>query len=412
MKIRFFSNLQVWAFTLFLAFLAISCGNEDLTDNPDNPDVPEEVKNQRTVLIYFAADNSLARYADVDLEEIKVGMASLQPEGVHLLAYIDLGDGNARLVEYVVKDGTTTEEVIREYGERNSVGLEETREVFAEVFDNPAYVAESYALVYWSHADGWIPYPVPSSRWMGQDRGDGDKRMNLSDFLSALEGMPHFDFIMFDACFMQSIEVAYALRDYTDYYIASPTETPGTGAPYDRILSAMLTDGAAVELAEAYFETYETNYDGTSPTGDRTEDWTAGAAICVLSTAELEQLASLTNRLLPEETINVEDLHTVCANYDQRPVSSSFYVGYYDWDDMMQTLLDEADYSEWKMLFEEVVNYWATTSTVFLTYDPTFSMEGMSGVSHYVPESLSSPAAETYRSTEWYEAAGLSKLGW
>jgi len=41
-----------------------------------------------------------------------------------------------------------------------------------------------------------------------------------------------------------------------------------------------------------------------------------------------------------------------------------------------------------------------------------FSMEGTSGVSHYIPQSLTSEAAAAYRTTEWYEAAGLAKLGW
>ena len=43
--------------------------------------------------------------------------------------------------------------------------------------------------------------------------------MNISEFVEILEVTPHFDFILFDACFMQSVEVAYELRDYTDYCI-------------------------------------------------------------------------------------------------------------------------------------------------------------------------------------------------
>ena len=105
------------------------------------------------------------------------------------------------------------------------------------------YPADSYGLVYWSHADGWIPYPVPSAstRWIGQDTGEGqDNRMNISDFVDVLDdGMPHFDFIMFDACFMMSVEVAYEVRNYTDYYIGSPTENPGPGAPYDKVVPYM-----------------------------------------------------------------------------------------------------------------------------------------------------------------------------
>ena len=60
---------------------------------------------------------------------------------------------------------------------------------------------------------------------------DGNRYMNISDLVTILsaDAVPHFDFVLFDACFMQSIEVAYALRNFTDYYIGSPTEIPGPG---------------------------------------------------------------------------------------------------------------------------------------------------------------------------------------
>lgn len=406
-----------WMWGLMLVLLA-SCGDGDEPvvpgpDGPDYPDLPDVSPAQRTVLIYFAADNSLSQYAQTDIEEVKEGLESCSMEDLHLLVYIDLGDGDARLVEYVKEDGIVAEKVIREYGERNSTGVDETRAVFADVFTNPDYEAESYALVYWSHGDGWIPYPVPSTRWIGQDCEDRSSRngncMNLADFVSTLEGMPHFDFIYFDACFMQSIEVAYALRDYADYIVASPTETPGTGAPYEYILSAMLTPGGVVDMADIYYQTYLTYYKGVAQGGYNTEDWTAGAAICVLSTSELEQLASLTNQLLPEETVSVDDLRAASFSYDER--RSSSYVGYNDWEDMMQILLSKTDYDIWKQAFDASIIYWATTP-MNLFGGGMHSMEGANGVSHYIPQSLTSEAAAAYRTTEWYEAAGLAKLGW
>jgi len=398
-------SLLSWIGFLCLVLFA-SCGEGE---EPVGPDEPDTGPAQRTVLIYFAADNSLALYARTDIEEIKEGLMSSPVEGTHLLAYIDLGDGDARLVEFVKEGDTVVEEVVEQYGERNSVGVDETHEVFSQVFANPDYEAENYGLIYWSHADGWVPYPVPSTRWVGQDTGEGDKRMNLSGFLLALEGMPRLDFIYFDACFMQSIEVAYALRDYTDYYIASPTETPGTGAPYEQILPVMLT-GDVVEMAEIYYQTYETYYTGSVQGGYDTEDWTAGAAICVLSTAELEALAALTGQLLPDEATDVSDLRAAAFSYDKR--RSSYQVGYYDWDDMMQVLLDAADYAAWKEAFDASVVYWATTPLNYSSSAGMFSMEGTSGVSHYIPQSLTSSAAAAYRELEWYEAAGLAKLGW
>lgn len=205
-----------------------------VTVEPGDP-----LKSSRTVLVYVAADNTLSGFALPDFEEMKVGMAKVEDVDVNFLVYIDKG-GSPQLLELKNENGTVVEKVVKTYSSRNSVGVSETQEVFAAVFSNTQYQADSYGLVYWSHGDGWLPYPLgANTRWVGQDIGNGDKRMNISEFVEILETAPHFDFILFDACFMQSVEVAYELRDYTDYCIGSPTEIPGPGASYDELVPAM-----------------------------------------------------------------------------------------------------------------------------------------------------------------------------
>lgn len=59
---------------------------------------------------------------------------------------------------------------------------------------------------------------------------------------------------------MQAVEVAYELRDYTDYCIGSPTEIPGPGASYDAVVPAMFSaENAAVNIAKAYYELMRLN---------------------------------------------------------------------------------------------------------------------------------------------------------
>lgn len=45
-----------------------------------------------------------------------------------------------------------------------------------------------------------------------------------------------------------------------------------------------------------------------------------------------------------------------------------------------------------------------------------FSMKRANGVSHYIPSTATSAAAQAanaaYRSTSWYSAVGLARLGW
>lgn len=407
-----------WLSCLFFLLCFASCHHEN-----EGPDIDED---GRVVLVYMAADNSLGGplkidFAMADYGEMKQGMLSVS-ESDRLLVYMDkvyksgVDDEmwqNPVLVELSHRNGKVQEKVIKRYAERNSVGLEETREVFRDAFSY-ASNAGSFGLVYWSHCDGWLPYGTSSSastRWIGQDTGSGDKRMNLADFVTVLqEEAPHLDFILFDACFMQSVEVAYELRSFADYYLASPTETPGPGAPYDRIVPEMFVEGGVLRMAKAYYDHYRELYTGVDPM--ETGPWTGGVAITVMDCRQLEALASVTRQCLaqvapPDRT----SLRRQVFNYDRR--YSYGTVDYFDMAGLMQQLLDDALYARWKTAFEAARIGWYTTEKSYSSFSGMFSMEGTQGVTHYIPPvSISSQTLSAYRALSWYQAAGLDQLEW
>lgn len=383
---------------LLLSLLLTSCHKDD---------EPQTTPYRRTVLVYLAADNNLSSFALEDLAEMKEGMAQVSDGMLHLLVYIDTGS-SPRLVELKKQNGQVVEDVVRTYGDRNSVGVDETREVFADVFSNPDFQAESYGLIYWSHADGWIPYGQASTRWVGQDKGDGDHRMNISELVTILQSVPHLDFLMFDACFMASVEVAYELRSFTDYYVGSPTETPGPGAPYQVLVPMMVADQAAIRMSNSYFAFYEGIYTGKTPTVDG--PWTGGVSICVMRTDALEQLAALTAQLLPEEVVDIAALKEEVFDYDHKGWDRD-YVGYFDLKQLMEQVLDDASYATWTQAFDAAIAYWSNTPKNYSQFVGMFSMEGANGITHYIPGSSTQRDA-AYHSMKWYQDAGLEKLGW
>lgn len=391
-------------------FLFTAC-NQD-----DDPVAPEA--GSKTVLVYIVADNSLASFAKQDVEEMMKGMELVDSSSYNLLVYQD--DKSTSVLFRIAKDkkGNVEKKIIKKYAEQVSTDTSVMQEVMHRAFYE--YPADSYGLVYWSHADGWIPYPVPSAstRWIGQDRGEReDNRMNISDFLAVLDDdMPHFDFIMFDACFMMSVEVAYAVRNYTDYYIGSPTETPGPGAPYDKIVPLMFKQDAAVQMAKAYFNHYNENYKASVSISDT--NWGGGVSICALKTSALDELATVTklslsggvdsdNTLLRDEVFDYDALR-LSPNPDNR----KSHVGYYDFSQMMKTLLNDDAYAAWQQVFKASIVYWNTTDMNYSQFVGMFSMKDTNGVTHYIPLSTDSQAAAAYRSTAWYTAAGLDKIGW
>lgn len=381
-------------------------------EQEDDP-IPAE-KVSRTVLVYIMGDNTLSALASVDIDEMMVGMKVVNASEVNLLVYLDNYDALPTLYRLTKgKDGKVTKETVKEYNEQVSTDPTVMREVLNRAFME--FPADSYGLVLWSHGEGWIPSPLPtpkntSTRWIGQD---GTTYLNITDIASVLSNLPHLEFILFDACFGQAIEVAYELRQYTNYIIGSPTEIPGPGALYDKVVPAMFkATNVGVEIGKAYYEPYADIYTGVLPTND---NWTGGVSVSVVKCTALEELASITKQTLKSVELNTL-LNSNLFNYDKGNKYSTIrlYVGYYDMKQLMQLL--STDINAWTVAANNAIIYWETTPNNYssIAGGAMFSIpkETTCGVSHYIPMSTSSSAAAAYRSTAWYTAAGLDQIGW
>lgn len=393
--------------TLFfcLSLLCIACGGED------EPTPSVNKQPNRTVLAYIVSDNSLNSFSDSDVNEMLEGIRSVDTEVNNLLVYVD---GNTTPVLYRItkdKKGIATKEIIREYSEQVSTSPEVMKEICTKVFTD--YPAKSYGFIYWSHGEGWKPMPLSSStRWIGQDKGgDVTDYTNIDELKQVLASVPHLDFLLFDACFMMSVEVAYTLRDEVDYIIASPTEIPGPGAPYDAIVPDMFREGnAAVAIAQAYYNTYNATYNDGK--GNSDSHWTAGVSIGVLKTSALSALVQATKDALSNAAnSDLSAIRSKIFDYDQRSKSLSSRIGYYDMVQLMQSLCTESDYATWKTAFDNAMAYYQTTPLNFSSYSGMFSMEGTCGLSHYLPTDNQAQNA-AYANTEWYSAASLASWGW
>lgn len=99
--------------------------------------------------------------------------------------------------------------------------------------------AENYGLIFGSHATSWIPAAGTdiATKSFGQD-GTVYNSINIPELADVLEQTfpGNLDFVLFDACMMQTAEVCYELRHATHYCIASVLETPVEGFPYHLIL--------------------------------------------------------------------------------------------------------------------------------------------------------------------------------
>ena len=351
-------------------------------------DVPDPVAPTRTVLIYMAADNSLSSYSYKNIESIVQGTTKAALNGGNLVVYVDAADAAPQLLQIKVKsDGTIQKLAIKDYAEQNSADPLVMRGIFDEV--RTSFPADSYGLVLWSHGTAWLPYNVqPMLRSFGQDESNW---MEIDELAEALPDHV-FDFIMFDACYMASTEVAYALRDKADYILASPTEVLGEGFPYKLIIGNFFTETAGLQqIAETFYNYYN----------QKEKIIEQSASVSLIATEQLDNLAAICREIV----IGKEN---AIASLPIQELQQLEYLGYtyhalYDFDDFISRLATETQYTNYLSILNKVVLYKQTTPNATY-FKGQLVINQFSGLSIYVPQNGLATLNDWYKGMEWYRA--------
>lgn len=366
-------------FGVIVLLLLCACAKEE------EPQVPSVAG--RTVLVYFAADNNLSGNVEGDIAAMEKGLQKTDMHNGNLVIYVDKKGQSPQLLRLVQEGDSVRREVIEEYViDHASATAERLRQVLRQVTD--AYPSDQYGLVLWSHGTAWLPSDHKNYlRSFGTDSGGHSMRVN--DLTAALADY-HFDFLLFDACYMASLEVAYALRHCTDYLIASPTEVLTDGFPYQLFMQDLfMPEANVVNVAKQFYTYYQSSY-GT---------------ISVTKTDELADLATACRAIFQGKS--EEELFAV-------PVEELQIMEYltgnvhalYDCADYVRQLATDAQYAEFQSCLDRAVIYKATTpkSAYAYAYGTYLPINRFSGLSIYVPQAELAELNSWYQQLDWYQA--------
>ena len=263
--------------------LFASCDNEGYL----HPIIPQQEKEtQRILIAYLAGDNSLSPEIEQKIAALTIGFLATDCSQNRLFIYCDRKNTSPQLME-ISAHTANPRQLLKTYTAQNSASSNVMKQVLNDILNN--YSASSYGLILFSHGSAWLPAaglenPSRSTRSVCID---GEDEMELAEFASALPLPNHrkWDFILFEGCYMGSVEVAYELKDKTEAIIASPTEivSPGMTEVYPSALSYLYQPTPQLErFAQSYFDAWN------SKTGDY-----RSATISVVQTEYLEELALL-----------------------------------------------------------------------------------------------------------------------
>ena len=368
----------------------------------------DETIYDRTVLVYIAADNNLSSWHQEDIDEMLEGAGDI-PQNCRLLVYVDDTDLPRILSIEQQKGRRPVAKTVHQYTSEHNSGDTETLRLAME-WATTNCPTESYGLVLWSHGSSWVPEKAPAQRAVCQDSKAGSW-MEIKDIADVLAQSPHLDFILFDACFMQAVEVAYELRHTTRYILASPAEIPGPGAPYHRIMNGLFSQPLNVdEIIHSYYHYYSNYPDGY------------GVVISAIDCSAIDELLGITSEMIikhisaEEPDTNLDGIQQYAPKHNggkhPRP-------NYYDMNSYMKRVLPEADYQQWKEVFDITVPYRYATEHWFSFLPPEHpsmdlyvDMAEYGGVSCYVPKHVHPHLNQKFRSTSWYHAGGWEQVGW
>lgn len=287
------TNFKILLSLFVLLGLMLSCTKEQTDvptppENEQNPPVEGPLTQSHTLIVFMQGDNGLEEFMDVNLQRVVTAYYEIPQDLGKIVVFYDRGN-YTRLTELYLDDGMAKQRLIKEY---NTAESTVDVEFMAGVFDliRQEVPSETYGLILSSHGGGWVPadiydlylfldtsyeQPLAERSFYGQD---GVECMELPQLAQALSGWK-FEYLIFDACFMASVEGLYELRNISDYVIASSAEILGTGFPYEDIIPLLFsTENHSLRKAcESYMQLYSES----------------SGTISLVDCAKLDQLAAV-----------------------------------------------------------------------------------------------------------------------
>jgi hypothetical protein len=397
-------------FIISLLYILVSCTSET-SISPIH---------KRLVIVYMIADNNLDYFAVSNINDMERGYNS----GLNgdLLVYIDRGSNAKPSHPYLMQIMHDTTEmvnskIIRTYPEQNSADAKNLKQVIEDAKSFGQY--SSIGLVLWSHGNAWLPsgsslYSDRSSSFVKKERisrpqrsfgsddviensKDSTCEMDIKALAFALSGYK-FDFLIFDACYMGTIEVAYELRNTNKSFIASPAEILSTGFPYEQIVPLLLAKDVNPSSIAKQYSDYYSSQKGALCSG----------TISVVNSTNLESFANAVKSLNDNLYARGLNVNSILQNKDSLQQYDRLKAGILF--DYKQFLTKEANLCPSCM--PHVMDSWSSTITseyhTKLIFN-SFPLDNCNGMSIYLPNSQYNKLNEYYKTLSWYKDSGYDK---
>lgn len=409
-----------------VGLLALAC-----EPKPYIPQPPQGTA-EHTVIMYLAGNNNLESYLEDNIRDVISSVdVSTPSDNGRIVIYFrprpSSGDPMLLQVYYDKKLAAVQCDTLRTYPATMSSSDPAT--LSAVVADAKVAVpAKEYSMIFGSHATGWfteecmsrgsltrpmsIGFKSPNDGSFWKQHGDeitrtfgmdgkityegatiDDPGMNITEMARALSGTK-FRALIFDACFMASVEAVYDLRNVADYVIASSAEIMGRGMPYDLVLKYLFTSGGTEGNLMKYCSEYMRYY----------KELASGRKSGTISLIDCSKMEALATAVAKVEQGGLNEVNKYDVQAFELLDESQFFDMEHFYD---LAAKDRSAYAAMQNALTDCVLYAGSTPTVFSAFGyGVFEVERSCGLTMNIP----SATYALFRS-EWLKTAWARRIG-
>ena len=268
-----------------LTLLLASCLFTSCHDDDELIDEPTE----QTVIFFMPWSTNMTPYFEQNIADFETAIKGGLLKSERVIVIISSTKSRANVIELRQEQGVR--DTLMFYSQPDFT----QRENITTMLNDVRAIAPAcrYSLIVGCHGMGWLPVStsrarsqyhfergdVPQTRWFGGFTSEYQiETTTLADAIGDA-GM-RMEYIMFDDCFMSSVEAAYDLKDVTNYLIGCPTEIMIYGFPYHLCTRHLVGTVDYAALCQTFLDFYS-HY--TTPCG----------TIAVTDCRELDALAAI-----------------------------------------------------------------------------------------------------------------------
>ena len=387
---------------------------------------------KRSVAVLY---NNLSSYLKGDIEELKRGAlpSSLDENVVLVYSHFPTGGYNTPSSPTLVRLTSTKENKVKAdtvvIFPDNSISASAEQVENVLLYIQEKFPADSYGMIFSSHATGYLPAgyyqnpdndsnviewsakpgrqltavpyaepeydpSLPMVKSIGQDQvGTSGAyvsyEININDFADAIP--MKLDYLLFDACLMGGIEVAYELQGKVDKVGFSQTEVLADGFCYESLTSHLLGGETPdlVSVCSDYFNQYEVQ-----------SGVYQSATISLIDCSQLSPLARVCGELFTKYSDAI-------AVLDHNQVQRFYRMGKHWFYDLESILLNaginDNELAELHAALDKCVIYKAHTPK----FMSDFKIHTFCGFSMYLPCQGSEKLNDFYKNLKWNKDTGL-----